>query len=264
MNSFNRNLSYPLAVALFALTTIFAHGVPNASGATVPGNLALNPSFETPLVPAGGFTTFGAGSTLDNAWTVAGGDVSIVSGTFAEFGKTFPAADGAQWLDMSGPGQGDGQPATIGQRVATTPGATYTLYWSVGNASGYGNASTVEVFVDGAPAATSTNAAQTNDLTWQPFSHVFTATGASVEIAFKHADPGSPDNVNALDDISLVGSPAVVPPDDDGACEAATAKLAKAKAKLKKLREQDASKDRIDRAKEKVQKAKERKQEACA
>src|SRR5580704_14235100 len=65
-----------------------------------------NGSFESPVVPVGGFTNFGNGSVLIPGWTVIGapGGVSIVSGSFTQNGISFPAEDGAQWLDLTGDG----------------------------------------------------------------------------------------------------------------------------------------------------------------
>jgi len=71
---------------------------------------------------------------------------------------------------------------------------------------------------------------------------------------------------------SLSGTRTLPPPPDDGACEAAEAKLAKAKAKLKKAKEkaadaegkaEDAAKEKVKKAKAKVKKAKAGVKEAC-
>ena len=59
-------------------------------------------------------------------------------------------------------------------------------------------------------------------------------------------------------------SPGPAPPADNGACEAAEEKLAKAKEKLKKLKEADASKAKIKKAKAKVKKAKDAVKDACS
>jgi hypothetical protein len=88
----------------------------------------LNGSFETPTVPVGGFTSFASGSNAITDWTVvgpSGSSVAIVSGTFTQFGFTFPAQDSVQWLDLTG--IGSNTTAGVQQTVATTPGALYDL-----------------------------------------------------------------------------------------------------------------------------------------
>jgi len=95
------------------------------------GNLITNGSFETPVVPVGGFTNYLSGSTLITGWTVVGPEASIVNGSYVSLGELFPAKDGVQWLDLTG----DLSKAVEGvqQTVTTTPGTSYTLSFWVGN-----------------------------------------------------------------------------------------------------------------------------------
>ena len=95
------------------------------------GNLITNGSFETPVVPVGGFTNYLSGSTLITGWTVVGPEASIVNGSYVSLGELFPAKDGVQWLDLTG----DLSNAVEGvqQTVTTTPGTSYTLSFWVGN-----------------------------------------------------------------------------------------------------------------------------------
>lgn len=169
-------------------------------------NLITNGSFETPVVPAGGFTNFNTGSTAITGWTVVGPQVSVVSGTYASFGLTFPAEDGTQWLDLTG----DGSNALEGieQAVATTPGATYDLAYFVGNqvnpGGPYGTTSTVEVLVDGSVIQKSTNSMGAGGTVqvWQQFTTLFIAASSSTNIEFLNLDPVT-DNTNGLDNVIL-------------------------------------------------------------
>jgi len=168
-------------------------------------NLLTNGSFETPIVPAGSFTNFPTGSTLITGWTVIGPPVSVVSGTFDT--PFFPAQDGAQWLDLTGPTSGGGG---VQQAVATTPGQTYNLSFFVG--TGFGTASTVEVLIIGAPFATRTNSTPGPVINWEQFTIPFTATSASTLIGFLNLDPAGDDS-NGLDNVSLDAASAVTVPE---------------------------------------------------
>src|SRR5690349_21893091 len=92
-------------------------------GAPARADLVVNGSFETPVVPVGGFTNFLSGSTGITGWTVVGPEASIASGSLIEFGISFPAEDGNQWVDLTG--FGSNQVEGIKQDIPTTIGATY-------------------------------------------------------------------------------------------------------------------------------------------
>jgi hypothetical protein len=94
-------------------------------------NSIVNGGFETPLVPTGFFTNFITGSTSITGWTVVGPEASIVSGSYASLGFTFPAEDGKQWLDLTGDGTNSVE--GVKQTFATTPGTMYNLAYFVGN-----------------------------------------------------------------------------------------------------------------------------------
>src|SRR5262245_30540208 len=92
----------------------------------------MNGSFETPAVPAGGFTLFPP--NVIPGWTVvgpAGTSVGIVSGTFTQLGVMFPAQDGSQWLDLTGLGSNSTEGVT--QSATVTAGHTYQLSYFIGN-----------------------------------------------------------------------------------------------------------------------------------
>lgn len=181
-------------------------------------NLITNGSFETPVVPVGGFTNFNIGSTGITGWTVVGPQASIVSGSYKSFGLSFPAEDGSQWLDLTG--DGSNKVEGVKQTVSTTAGSTYDLSFYVGNqvnSSGiYGTTSTVNVLLNGAPAQTFTNSLGAGGTTqvWEQFSLSFVAASGSTTIEFLNLDP-STDNTNGLDNVVLTQqatSPVPEPP----------------------------------------------------
>jgi hypothetical protein len=169
-----------------------------------------NGSFETPVVPVGGFTNFASGSTGITGWTVVGaaGGVSIVSGSFSQNGISFPAENGVQWLDLTGDGTNSNE--GVQQTFATTSGTEYTVSFWVGNVYNpggiFGTTSTVDVRLGGTGgtlllAATNANMT-TGTQTWEQFSTTFTATGSTSTLDFINADPDT-DNSNGLDNVSV-------------------------------------------------------------
>jgi hypothetical protein len=100
------------------------------SSSAARANSLVNGSFETPLVPTGFFSNFITGWTGITGWTVVGPEASIVSGSYASFGFTFPA-DGKQWLDLTGDVSNTVE--GVMQTLATAPGKTYNLSYFVGN-----------------------------------------------------------------------------------------------------------------------------------
>lgn len=193
-------------LALAAFIAVPAYAIP-----------ITNASFETPDQPLGAFSSFLRGSTSITGWTVIGPSpfthVSLVDGSFTQGCCVFPAQDGTQWLDLTGNGSNVAE-GVQQSGLATTAGIVYVLSFWVGNVSGgnFGPTSTVEVDINGAFGGLFTNTAVSNTLTWQQFSHSFTATGASTTIAFINRD-GVNDDSNGLDNISLnvAGGPTPVP-----------------------------------------------------
>jgi Protein of unknown function (DUF642)/PEP-CTERM motif len=179
-----------------------------------------NGSFESPVVPVGGFTNFASGSTLIPGWTVVGaaGGVSIVSGTFTQNGILFPAEDGAQWLDLTGDGTNSNE--GVEQTFATTSGTQYTVSFWVGNVYDpggiFGTTSTTDVLLGGPKGTLLTAATNSNTTTgiqtWEEFTTTFTATGSTSTLDFINGDPPS-DNTNGLDNVSVnpSGPPPAVP-----------------------------------------------------
>jgi len=179
-------------------------------------NDITNGSFETPVVPVGGFTNFITGSTGITGWTVVGPEASVVSGSYASLGFTFPAEDGSQWLDLTG----DGTNAVEGvkQTFATTPGATYDLSYFVGNQVNprgiWGTTSTVNVWVNGTLIQTATNTLGTGGTTqvWEQFTTSFLAASSSTTLEFLNGDPAN-DNSNGLDNVVVTPGAVVSSPE---------------------------------------------------
>jgi hypothetical protein len=178
--------------------------------------LITNGSFESPVVPVGGFTNFASGSTGITGWTVVGPEASVVSGTFTSECCTFPAEDGNQWLDLTGDVSNTVE--GVQQTVATTMGTQYTLSFWVGNIFDpggiYGTTSTVDVRLGGLGGTllgAFTNSSTTRGTqVWQQFATSFTATGSSTTLDFLNADPAS-DNSNGLDNVALTVGAAGIP-----------------------------------------------------
>jgi hypothetical protein len=169
-------------------------------------NLLHDGSFETPTVPLGGFTVFNVGSTFSK-WTVTGpgGDVGIVSGTFAQNGFSFPAGCGNQFIDLTGI-------ETIGngveQTITTVRGSKHALNFSVGNVVDpngiFGTTSTVKVYVNDVHVFSAKNGkgAGQNVQVWKKFTTTITAPSTKTTVNFVNGDPPGDDN-NGLDCITL-------------------------------------------------------------
>lgn len=180
-------------------------------------NLLTNGSFETPVVPVGGFFNFNSGSTAITGWTVVGPQASIVNKSYASECCVFPAEDGVQWLDLTG--DGSNRVEGVEQTVATTPGMPYDLSFWVGNvhdpSGAYGTTSTVDVRLgglNGTLLGAFTNSNTTSGTqTWEQFTTSFTATASTTALDFLNADPAN-DNTNGLDNVVLnPGSASSVP-----------------------------------------------------
>jgi uncharacterized protein (TIGR03437 family) len=169
-------------------------------------NLLVNGSFESPSVTVGGGQVFSVGSSGLQGWSVvgpSGSAVEVFNATAVVSGVKFPAQDGNQWLDLTGSTSNNLE--GVSQTVSTVAGTTYTLTFSVGNASGgtFGSISTVGLKINGSLAGNYTNSTPgTTTVNWQKFSYSFIATGNSTAIEFDNLDP-SDDNLNGLDNIDL-------------------------------------------------------------
>lgn len=175
-----------------------------------------NGSFEAPLVQPGSYSSFAVGSNAIPGWTVvgpAGTEVAIVNTTFTQFGVTFEAQSGAQWLDLTGTGSNSSE--GVSQTVSTIAGHPYEVTFFVGNTTGgsvFGTTSTVNLAINGVQSFSAVNSmTNATALSWQQFAYDFVATGNSTTLVFSNGDPGG-DNSNGLDNVALIERGAVITP----------------------------------------------------
>lgn len=181
----------------------------SVSAAFCQTNLIKNGSFERPVVPYRIYRLFSTGHTFSH-WRVVGdaGNVAVANGTVTiPPVYSFPAQAGSQFLDLTGVSN---TATGVAQTVATTPNASYTLTFYVGNTydpngPNNGVSSTVNVLVDDQQVFQATNSTGKGRtaLTWQKFTTTIVATSSQTTIAFINGDP-STDNINGLDAVSLV------------------------------------------------------------
>ena len=170
-------------------------------------NLIVNGSFEKPTAPSGSYLSFNKGDTF-TGWTVSGasGSIAIVGKNFSYGGYKIGAGCGDQLVDLTGSSD---TKTGVKQRVATTPSASYTLSFQVGNAwaasGNIGKTSTVLVYLNGRKWFSATNKKGKGVLheVWQTFSKSFVAKSKRTTIEFLNGDPVT-DTDNGLDCVSLV------------------------------------------------------------
>jgi len=193
--------------AVHPTSTVNVSATPTTTAPSAPDPIVDNGSFELPVVTVGGFTLFTSTTPLPG-WQVVGaaGNVGVCSASYGQGGLRFPAADGAQWMDLTGL---TNTATGITQAIATSPGAHYTLGFQFGNIVNpggiFGTTSSVEVSVNGQVVRTVTNAlgAGQGVLVWQDVSVNFTASSASTTISFLNRDPGTDDS-NGIDAVTVV------------------------------------------------------------
>ncbi len=179
-------------------------------------NFLSNPSFETPVAPAGGYLLFHAGDTIGQGWTVQSSsiDTAVVDKGYTGGGVTWaPPTDGNQFLYLA-----DQESNTeIYQNVLLSAGTSYKLTFDLGSfLSGYYNGASVTL--DIIKSGTSISAIGGPHSFSRPASSGF----ASQVLDFKTTAAGSYklviDNVNSygseLDNFSL--TPAVPEPAEYG------------------------------------------------
>ena len=176
-----------------------------AATASASAQLIINGSFETPLVPPGSYTNYGAGSTAITGWTVVGVDSSVISGTFMQSGITFQAQSGNQWLDIAGV-TSNSNASGVTQNIATVVGQAYDLTFYVGSATGGGFffPATVDLAIDGGARMSYFNPTGPSDmLDWKLFTVPFTATNATTNLTFFNGSAAN-NFISPLDNVSLV------------------------------------------------------------
>jgi uncharacterized repeat protein (TIGR03803 family) len=184
--------------------TVYSFGTGNCG----PGNLIANCNFLQPQVPRGGLTIFCVGSTI-GPWTVVGPSgtcVNTVSSTFMQYGFTFDAQNGNQFMDLTG--YNSNSTEGVSQTVNTKPGALYELSFWVGNVNDpngtFGPTATVEVQVNGTSIGEFSNSEGMGDMfqVWEKFTQKIKATSKQTTIAFIN-ESGSSDYNTGLDNVQL-------------------------------------------------------------
>jgi hypothetical protein len=199
---------------VLALATICAALVPVVRADIVNG------SFETPVLPSGGFQVFGNGQTVGAGWTAVGTDVLILQQNYSEPGNgmpAFPAAVGNQSLDITGLGN-RGLANGVSQLCTTTPGQAYVLSFSVGAALGnatstYQADAQLRLSLVGATTPPITNVPFINPILgqavgsvdWVQFNVPFVASGSSVSFEFFNNTLAT--NFVGLDGVALTAVP---------------------------------------------------------
>lgn len=203
------NSSKKVAVGLSTMALALAWPV-----SAYAANLISNGSFETPiLTPGSDFLIATVGSSTVTGWTVTGPtgkNVAIIEALYNlpdGAGINFAAADGVQWIDMTGTGANSTE--GLLQSVVLTPGA-YNLSFYVGNvvaaAAFLGTQSTVSLFINSTLAQSFTNVgAGGAGVNWQQFSYNFSASGPT-SIEFRNGDAAN-DHLNGLDNVVLTAVP---------------------------------------------------------
>jgi hypothetical protein len=185
---------------------IAAAAVTLAAPALAGPNLLSNASFESPaLTPGSNFLVL----TTDIAgWALSGSQspgVALIEESYSlpdAEGRSFAAADGRQFLDLTGNGtNGDaGIMATI-----NLPAGSYSVSFAVGN---YGGSSSVSLSINGGPVSVFSNTSSSStNVVWQTFSVDFNSDGASAATTLDFRNLDAPtDNFNGFDNVVLTAA----------------------------------------------------------
>ncbi len=174
-----------------------------AWGSAAPAAFIVNGSFENPAIASGSVTNYPGGSNAITGWTVVGVDSAVVNNV-SQYGVTYTAQDGNQFIDLAGVNS-NSSTSGVTQTVTTILGNSYDLQFYVGSATDgiFSFAATVDLSIDGGPRMSFTNPTTPPDvLDWRLFSHTFTASGTSTNITFFNGS--APSNfLSALDNVTI-------------------------------------------------------------
>lgn len=185
-----------IRTSLFSLAALASLGASAFGGTSA--NLILNPSFETPVVPANSFIQPKA---IYGWWGQNGIEIQSNYVLGAGMGTSF----GNQYAELNVE-----QPSKLVQFVKTTPGQKYNLSFYYAERPGTGT-NTISVFFGSSFANFSLPS--TSTLTFKQFSESVTATKTITELSFNPLQSTSAGAGNELDNISLtaVSSAAAAP-----------------------------------------------------
>jgi hypothetical protein len=181
----------------------------------VSGNLIINGSFESPIVPTAFYTNFPSGSTAIAGWTVVGVDSAVVDRNFQNGGITFQSQDGNQWLDLAGI-TSNSMSSGVTQTIATTVDQNYEVSFYVGSATNgsiYFPATVRLSISGGAPVSYFNPSMPTTLLDWRRFAVSFTATATTTMLTFFNGS-ASNNYLSGLDNVSVVPV-SIIPGDFD-------------------------------------------------
>jgi len=185
-----------------------------SSAALASANLLSNGSFESPvLTPGTNYAIETVGAVTLPAWSIVGPvgkNVALIEATYSlpdAAGINFAAADGVQWIDLTGGGSNAYE--GVKQTVVLSPGS-YDVSFFVGNVvqpgGPLGVTSAVDLWINGVNIQTFTNpGAGGGGINWTRYSYSFNASGAT-SIALMNAD-GPGDHLNGLDHVTLQAVP---------------------------------------------------------
>ncbi|MFN0183190.1 MAG: PEP-CTERM sorting domain-containing protein [Aquabacterium sp.] len=166
-------------------------------------NLLANGSFENPnIVATGGYALYATGSTAITGWTVQGADTQLTPDTYAGL----KAADGRQWLDLTGIYGYD--KGVRSDAVAVEVGKVYDISFDVGNYLPFGR-STLGVSINGAAdqifSNTSLGVTGHYPMNWAHFSIQWTADAPTLQLTFLGRANGALSNnaVIGLDNVAV-------------------------------------------------------------
>lgn len=186
-------MRYVLAAAAVAF-------IPAAGSAQV----VTNGGFEGPIISNSCCSTVPPDSLP--GWTVTGGNVNVVNGTFNNTGTPGPnlAYEGNQYLDLVGQGGTGG----ISQALTLTAGQTYNLSFAYSNNGFAPNESTsasASFMIDGLSGVVAHDTATPSNLDWQIFTGSFVADGSDI-LSFTN-QTGGPNEGILLDAVSVAAVP---------------------------------------------------------
>ena len=187
---------------------VFASMLASTGGVAQATGLIKNGGFERPAPPPGGFHNYNPGQRI-GPWTVVGnGNVATVSTTYRTRGYVLNARRGLSFLDLTGLCD-CGASSGVSQSVATTPDASYTLSFWVGNAviPGAGKKCTVNVYNGTTLLVSAANGHGKHHThqVWRKFSVTFTATDTTTTLSFINSDKRGDINCG-LDVVDMVAN----------------------------------------------------------
>lgn len=172
-------------------------------------NLIAGGSFEAPNIVGGGYQLYAHNSTVMTGWTVVAPNpndayVQLTPDTY--LGLT--AADGRQWLDLTGIFGYD--KGVRSDAVAVQLGATYAIRFAVGTYPGFGPA-TVGLSINGGADQLFVNSTTGSPMNWKFHTFQWVADSSTLQLTFLGRANGSLSN-NGVIGLDAVGVELTSPP----------------------------------------------------